>query len=199
MTDECMCLVPILTSTFLPMEVVEIVQSYLHNRIRERFYYAVYINFNFHVRLNKEINAIENLKVDPILGNTPILLARNSFLIDIVIKKDSGGNSTEWINLNFVVGGVSHFFTTCLTADIIWVRNAKIPVAKNRFRILHRKLLQYFDKDNKDVLLAEIIQQCQVSPIVEDYERVWTFLNNKIAAWMSRIDFWGEIHRDSYY
>lgn len=195
MSIQCECLDPILTSTFLPLPLVNIVQGYLHSRVKEKFYKSVYANFHFRVRLNKEIDTIEDLKTGCILGSTPILLARNSFLIDIVEKKDANGNISQWINLNFVVGSTSHFFSTCLTADIVCAINARIPVAKNRYRIMHKNLVKYFDEGNKDVLLTEIIQECQVVPIQEDYERIWDFLNNKIAAWMLPIDFWGEIHR----
>ncbi len=190
MTEQCSCLDFILSSTYLPKELTQIVQAYLHSKTRDSLYKSHYENVDFHIRLNKKLDRIEELR-----PSHPKLLVNGSLLEEMVAKVDSKNNISHWFYLDFIVNNTKYSFNMCLTSNIICARNIKIPLANHNYRRFHLKLVKYFGKNNKDVLLAKIVRQCQVAPIAEDFNRIWLFLHSKIVALVSTIDFYKEIHR----
>lgn len=186
MSVQCPCMIPIYA--FLPKELLEIIQSYLHTKIKERLYRLKCKKFKFHVYLDKELNTIEELKTGLTLNNIA-----NFFLI--AIKKDIKDSAGRWLCLNFTVDNTTYYFSTCLTADITQTKNGLVQFTKNSYQLFYRKLLQYFGEGSKDILLAEIISRCQVTPNKEDFNKIWFFLHDKVLDFISNINFWSKFHR----
>lgn len=195
MSNHCTCVASILN--LFPFTLLNIIQAYVHNRTCESFYKTNCKDFNFCVRLNKELNIVEELKLkfSCLLGNTPEMLNVNSFFIDIVKGISPRNNSSRWLDINFVVNSTRYSFIRCLTSSTKYPPNKRIPDSSHRYRNVQVNLVRYFGEGNQNTLLTEIAEQCGVEPLREDYERIWNFLNTKIAAWLVSIDLWGEIHK----
>lgn len=108
--------------------------------------------------------------------------------------KDIRGNPCRWLEIDFLVNKKKYFFSTSLTSSVKCSPNKLISGGKHSCRTLHKKLLKYFGKGHQDALLAEIIQRCQITPIKEDYESIWSFIHEKVTAKISSTNLWTEIH-----
>ena len=175
--------------------LAEIVQSYLHNPIREEFYESSFKGFTLLLRLNKEINTIQELKVNFGWANNYNSNTINAFFVETQQRPDTLSSYSRWIEFQFVRENKRYYFNKCLTADIPFTRGYIAPIAANSYATFYFNILKLFQQSNKDALLAEILQQCQIIPIEADFERICLAINAKVASWISNIDFYEEIHR----
>lgn len=194
MSELCSCVAQ--SQIYLPIPLLKIIQAYAHSEISEEFYCKNYSSLRFRVRLNKDPEELEEVAtIDLVSSYNPKLLTVNAFSVYIFEMRDPRNVPSQWLRIDFVVNNKRHSFITCLTSFIQQEPDGWIPFASHEYSFFQRKLLEYFGKGNRDILLAEILKKCNTTPIREDYDQAWAFINKEILTHVSTIDFWSEIHR----
>lgn len=194
---ECECLAPILIVSQLPIQLVTIVQSYLHSKIPESFYEEAYKNFKLCVRLDGKRDMVEDIKLFPPPVNIPLSSHTKDLLV--LINEDGFDHTIDGPDtlfyMQYMYKKVSCNYFIRLTLKTILCDNCPDVKKKYSYRTMHKNLIKYFSEGNMHVLLAEMEQQNHITFIKEDFERIWFVLNSKIVAWMKDINFYQEIHR----
>ena len=200
MSNECSCLEPITIATCLCANLVKIIQNYLHSNIKEEFYQQHYQNFNLYIRLDKQQDIIEDIKISPNNEDSSLLPIKTKDFIVLIEENEISTFSdvNKWFFTQFTSGEDIYLWTVCLTAMATAININGTSCTKTTttysYENMHIKLLHYFGDGNMNVLLTEMEQQDIPMPDKQDFERIWYVLNNKVTTWMSKIDFWTEIH-----
>lgn len=193
--SECKCLAPILTVSQLPIQLVEIVQSYLHSKIAESFWKEIYKNFSLCVRLDKQRNIVEYTKMSYSSNDRfPPFIDRKDFLVELLDRNPALDDAARWLHMIFNWGGSLSTYTTCITHNIA-SSNSSEDEKEYKYKVMHKKLVEYFSGGNMSVLLTKMKQENRAIPNEEDYERIWYTINSILATWMKGINFYQEIHR----
>lgn len=194
---ECSCATAMLH--YLPYSLVSIIQLYLHSPLTEEFYHLKFGNFKLQLRLNKRsfYNKIEKIDGQISLLNLYENMLINAILVELENRPDNDGIYSKWLHFHFVVNDRRYFFAKCLTSDVPSTSNInyKSSAAINSYRTFFFKLIGIGQESNKDTLLAEILQTCQVMPLEADFKLIQQGIMTNVAAFISTIDFYPAIHR----